>query len=353
MQDAPAASVADQPDEAAVAKAKLLIAGWGLVNNTSSASLLQTASVPYVPNAECGAKFTQYFRDKARGSTVPEITIPDSVMCAGGSPANTCKGDSGGPLILPDSSGNWRGDIVVGVVSFGVLGCGESFPPGAFTRLSFYEADIARFVPSTSAPIARSPPPTPPPRPILLPSPPPPANLQREQLAGPACAQRGGTCASSFCAVAGPYLGTSFASGEACAATAASTPGCGEVVAYSRFFNFFRGCYCCAPGSGTTPSSFYELYGVVNRQQQPPPPTTMTSSNSFQRFEHTACPYGKYMGRNFGSAEECIAKARSDPECPSRLLFAPNLFSGSCYCCNAAAPRDSRQSSSVFDLYEF
>jgi hypothetical protein len=59
-------------------------------------------------------------------------------VCVAKTPSNTCiqapcPGDSGGPVIVegPD------GDLVAGITSFGVEGCGEE--PGVFTRVSAYE----------------------------------------------------------------------------------------------------------------------------------------------------------------------------------------------------------------------
>ena len=57
-------------------------------------------------------------------------------LCAGGASRDTCKGDSGGPLMcpMPDADGQVRWKVY-GITSFGhVAGCGHT--AGVYTKVS-------------------------------------------------------------------------------------------------------------------------------------------------------------------------------------------------------------------------
>lgn len=65
-------------------------------------------------------------------------------MCAGGDRGyDTCKGDSGGPLMKFDQSKtpNW---YLVGIVSFGSAQCGLANFPGIYTRVDHFMDWILR-----------------------------------------------------------------------------------------------------------------------------------------------------------------------------------------------------------------
>ena len=59
-------------------------------------------------------------------------------MCAMGKGTDACQGDSGGPLILEDASGDARGDVQAGIISWG-LKCAHKFYPGVYTNLNVPE----------------------------------------------------------------------------------------------------------------------------------------------------------------------------------------------------------------------
>ncbi|CAG7684043.1 unnamed protein product [Allacma fusca] len=62
--------------------------------------------------------------------------ILDSMVCAGHELGgkDTCRGDTGGPLILNDIK---DGRTVIGISSWG-LGCGNPGFPGVYTNVGFY-----------------------------------------------------------------------------------------------------------------------------------------------------------------------------------------------------------------------
>ncbi|KAK0135425.1 Granzyme A [Merluccius polli] len=101
-----------------------LVAGWGLVDNTTNtmSDVLKSAEVDVMGRETCNS--STYWKSQ------PVIT-PDMV-CAGPQGKNedqdTCKGDSGGPLLC--------NGVQVGVTSFGVAGCRRHKKPGVYTFLS-------------------------------------------------------------------------------------------------------------------------------------------------------------------------------------------------------------------------
>lgn len=72
--------------------------------------------MPIVSRQTCAAAYIQQ-----------GLTITDRMVCAGREGLDSCKGDSGGPLII--------GDMLVGVVSMG-MGCARAGYPGVYTKLA-------------------------------------------------------------------------------------------------------------------------------------------------------------------------------------------------------------------------
>lgn len=94
--------------------------GFGTTANGLSSNVLQEVAVKYVTNADCATKY----------ATAPTPRrIFDSMLCAGETGGDSCKGDAGGPLIHPET------ERVVGIVSWG-QGCAEPNYPGVYARVS-------------------------------------------------------------------------------------------------------------------------------------------------------------------------------------------------------------------------
>lgn len=124
--------------------ASTLTFGWGEARGYSP-SQLQVAGLPVQYDSTCSNIFAGYY--------------PSHMLCAGyyyGSIA-TCNGDSGGPLYVETSAG-WR---VLGVTSFGLVGCPTY---GVFADLTnasmnaFIRSEMAK--PTASAAPAAPPPPS-------------------------------------------------------------------------------------------------------------------------------------------------------------------------------------------------
>ncbi|KAF5271718.1 hypothetical protein FQA39_LY08041 [Lamprigera yunnana] len=109
------------------------VAGWGKTENRSESNVKLRLDVPVVSNRNC----SMVYRSE-------RVTISDSHLCAGGRKGkDSCKGDSGGPLMSLHVTGdlNW---YVIGIVSFGPASCGLEGWPGIYTRVTEYIPWIVR-----------------------------------------------------------------------------------------------------------------------------------------------------------------------------------------------------------------
>ncbi|XP_055842592.1 uncharacterized protein LOC129909543 [Episyrphus balteatus] len=106
---------------------KMIIAGWGVTDNGSEASILQYAYVPVISFDDCRKIYTL-------------LNITHKHICAGGGQFvfNSCRVDSGGPLFNygPNKWGDWR-FIQFGVISAGAAVCGSN-EPGIYTNVKEY-----------------------------------------------------------------------------------------------------------------------------------------------------------------------------------------------------------------------
>jgi secreted trypsin-like serine protease len=99
--------------------------GWG-VTGTDAANVVNAVmlrvDLQAMPNAVC----------QKRDGYGP-LKIKDSVFCAANPVQSTCRGDSGGPVVLKDGS-----PVLVGIVSWGKKKCAGDGRPGVFTRVDRY-----------------------------------------------------------------------------------------------------------------------------------------------------------------------------------------------------------------------
>jgi secreted trypsin-like serine protease len=99
--------------------------GWGATDEDSDflSRLLREVTLPLVSNDVCQ-------------STMPFFSITANHLCAGVAAGgiDSCFGDSGGPLIVPNPQGGWK---LAGITSFGV-GCARPNTYGVYTRVARY-----------------------------------------------------------------------------------------------------------------------------------------------------------------------------------------------------------------------
>jgi secreted trypsin-like serine protease len=113
------------------------VAGWGRTENKFESEVKLKVSVDLADQASCAEKYLGY-----------GITLGAGQICAGGEKGkDSCRGDSGGPLMqqdrLPDGKLRWQS---VGVVSFGPSPCGMPGWPGVYTKLYDYMSWILKTI---------------------------------------------------------------------------------------------------------------------------------------------------------------------------------------------------------------
>ena len=102
----------------------LLVAGWGLTNDTNNSTKpdhLHHVDLPQVDQTYCEAIWS-------------ENKLTSHQICAGSQGRDTCIYDSGAPLM----SRNGSSYTLAGVTSFGSKKCGDPLRPGVYTRVSSY-----------------------------------------------------------------------------------------------------------------------------------------------------------------------------------------------------------------------
>jgi len=102
--------------------------GWGSTDTQEIATVLQiTENLLFILPVRCKEVLDSEFRSH--------------MICAGMLNEDTCKGDSGGPILIPDrpqgnlTAGHAQTDLIVGVTSFGSEACDGS-SPGVYIKIS-------------------------------------------------------------------------------------------------------------------------------------------------------------------------------------------------------------------------
>jgi trypsin len=101
------------------------VVGWGETSEGgSTSSTLLEAQVPMRSDADCDAAYADYYGPDDDGF------FAETMVCAGNGSADTCAGDSGGPLMVSDGTA----PVLVGATSWGE-GCNDPEFPGVYARL--------------------------------------------------------------------------------------------------------------------------------------------------------------------------------------------------------------------------
>ncbi|GMH36908.1 hypothetical protein BSKO_04781 [Bryopsis sp. KO-2023] len=133
----------------------LATVGWGRTSPGGSfAAVLQLADrMSYISNKMCQRLWPN---------------LKDTMLCSFSRSQATCQGDSGGPLLILDTNrgdditaGTPEFDLVVGIVSFGPVGC-DSTQPDVFTRVSSFRQWIDEKIATPKPRLPPPPPPSPP-----------------------------------------------------------------------------------------------------------------------------------------------------------------------------------------------
>nr|XP_016851672.1 PREDICTED: serine protease 27 isoform X1 [Anolis carolinensis] len=121
---------------------KCWVTGWGDISegqDLPSPKKLQKLQVPIIDTQTCRRLY-----NIDMGQSLPRKQIQNDMMCAGYAEGmkDTCKGDSGGPLMCKINR-EW---LLAGIVSWGE-GCAERNRPGVYIRLTSYQDWIGRIIP--------------------------------------------------------------------------------------------------------------------------------------------------------------------------------------------------------------
>ncbi|XP_017031220.1 melanization protease 1 [Drosophila kikkawai] len=120
-------SLASQRDDIFLGR-KVVVAGWGRTENSFTANIKLKAELDPVPLRDCNERYSSQRR-----------TVTSNQMCAGGvEGVDSCRGDSGGPLLLEDYHEGYANYYIAGVVSYGPTPCGLKGWPGVYTRVAAY-----------------------------------------------------------------------------------------------------------------------------------------------------------------------------------------------------------------------
>lgn len=119
----------------------MYVAGWGRTETRAASQKKLKLKIPVLDHETCANRY------RTAG-----VTFSQTQICAGGEKGrDSCRGDSGGPLMAlmkhGDNNFNW---YVVGIVSFGPVECGMEGWPGVYTRVSDFAPWIAQTVDSLS-----------------------------------------------------------------------------------------------------------------------------------------------------------------------------------------------------------
>ncbi|XP_066486422.1 serine protease 27-like [Tiliqua scincoides] len=122
---------------------KCWVTGWGDISegqDLPAPKRLQKLQVPIIDIHTCRRLY-----NIDMGPSLPRKRIQNDMMCAGYAEGmkDTCKGDSGGPLMCKMNQ-QW---LLAGIVSWGE-GCAERNRPGVYIRLTSYQHWIHRIIPS-------------------------------------------------------------------------------------------------------------------------------------------------------------------------------------------------------------
>lgn len=116
------------PASGATASGSALLYGWGSTSTTNNAaypSALQVANVPIINLKTCESVLGP------KGSDVHTTNLCTGPLTGG---VGICTSDSGGPLVQKANNKN----ILVGIVSWGKLPCGQSNSPSVFVQVSSF-----------------------------------------------------------------------------------------------------------------------------------------------------------------------------------------------------------------------
>uniref|UniRef100_A0A182MT01 CLIP domain-containing serine protease n=1 Tax=Anopheles culicifacies TaxID=139723 RepID=A0A182MT01_9DIPT len=107
-----------------IANETFTVSGWGETEERRASDVQKHVELPGLENEKCNSVYA-----------VANVTLTDKQLCIGGlNGSDSCRGDSGGPL-MREVAGGW---FLIGIVSFGARFCGTENLPGVYTNVAKY-----------------------------------------------------------------------------------------------------------------------------------------------------------------------------------------------------------------------
>lgn len=104
------------------------VAGWGKTEYKSKSNIKLKVDLDGVTKASCNTMYNKQ-----------NVQINDDQICAGGEEGkDSCRGDSGGPLMAHATSNKRAYVYLAGLVSYGPTPCGMLGWPGVYTKVASY-----------------------------------------------------------------------------------------------------------------------------------------------------------------------------------------------------------------------
>lgn len=99
-----------------------------IISAAAQSNIKLKVTLNAVPQAKCNSIYRTF-----------NINLARSQLCAGGDRGrDSCKGDSGGPIMKFDNQSDRPKWYLVGIVSFGSAQCGLANWPGIYTRVDYF-----------------------------------------------------------------------------------------------------------------------------------------------------------------------------------------------------------------------
>ncbi|XP_063844245.1 serine protease persephone-like isoform X3 [Scylla paramamosain] len=117
------------------ADTKVIVAGFGFINETHKTTQLMEATLEVLPLSHCEEKYLNKEEQRLKKAYPSLLQGKPGLLCAGDDISGVCKGDEGGPLFREDEDGR---RYLEGLISFTGSFCGEGVLPGIFTAISDY-----------------------------------------------------------------------------------------------------------------------------------------------------------------------------------------------------------------------
>ncbi|KAG8293935.1 serine-type endopeptidase activity protein [Homalodisca vitripennis] len=112
-------------------KGRAVVTGWGRNESAGpTMPVLQKATLSFLPPETCKK------RVGVNEETFPEGIHSPSQLCAWEPRKDTCKADSGGPLVKAEKDSCLAQQV--GITSFGPVRCGETETPGIYVRVAYF-----------------------------------------------------------------------------------------------------------------------------------------------------------------------------------------------------------------------